>query len=342
MGVAGDRRDLEAVRLGLGRWLEARRPGPVEVGPLSRPSEGLSSETLLFEVNSAAGTEALVARLPPAGGGIFPAYDLALQARLQAALPALGIPTAAPLGYEEDPSWLGAPFLVMPRVPGRLLPDNPHFSRRGWLKEAGPEAQREAFLGFVDVLAAIHRLDWEAQGLRFAARPGGPGTGPELDWWDRYLEWAGPPEALVGASRWCREHRPVPEPPSSLLWGDVRLGNVIFGDDLRPAAVLDWEMASVGPAEIDLGWFFAMREMATGPGGVELPGFPGREESLERYQERVGRPVGDLTWYEAFALLRSAAILVRMQRLLVEQGQADHWLVGFDPVPPRLLELTAP
>jgi len=84
----------------------------------------------------------------------------------------------------------------------------------------------------------------------------------------------------------------------------------------------------------------ALRSRAKASYHVRSP--TGREESLERYQERVGRPVGDLTWYEAFALLRSAAILVRMQRLLVEQGQADHWLVGFDPVPPRLLELTAP
>jgi aminoglycoside phosphotransferase (APT) family kinase protein len=84
-----------------------------------------------------------------------------------------------------------------------------------------------------------------------------------------------------------------------------------------------------------------MREMATRPGGVELPGFLDRDGTVARYQECLGRPVGDLGWYEAFALLRSTAILVRMQRLLVDQGQHDHWLVGFDPVPPRLLELTA-
>jgi aminoglycoside phosphotransferase (APT) family kinase protein len=340
MGVAGASRDLEELRSGLERWLISHRPRDLglSVGPLTKPNDGLSSETVFVDVTWRSGSESLVARLPPAGGGIFPFYDLALQARLQAALPALGIPTAPPVVFEEDVSWVGASFLVMPRIPGRLLTDNPPYARHGWLKEAGPEVQRAIYGGFVDTLADIHRLDW--RGLEWAARAGGPGLGPELDWWDAYLTWAGEvPVALLAAQAWCRAHRPDPEPPPSLLWGDVRLGNVIFGDDHRPAAVLDWEMATVGPAEVDLGWFFALRDLGLPPGGVELPGFLDRSATLERYQQRLGRAVGDLAWYEVFALVRSTAVLARMQALLVEQGQGDHWLVGFDPVPPRLTEL---
>jgi aminoglycoside phosphotransferase (APT) family kinase protein len=98
-------------------------------------------------------------------------------------------------------------------------------------------------------------------------------------------------------------------------------------------------MASIGPAEVDLGWFFALREMLAGPESTELPGFLPKSEAVAHYQAQLGRSVTDLGWYEVFALLRSTAILVRMQRLLVEQGQTDHWLVGFDPVPARLRDL---
>jgi aminoglycoside phosphotransferase (APT) family kinase protein len=121
-----------------------------------------------------------------------------------------------------------------------------------------------------------------------------------------------------------------------LLWGDVRLGNIIVGEDDGIAAVLDWEMASIGPAEVDLGWFFALQEMVTGGSGVELPGFLARDTAVARYEQRLGRAIGDLWWYELFALIRSTAVLIRMQRVAATQGRSDHWLAGIDPIPRRI------
>ncbi|MHB8463301.1 MAG: phosphotransferase family protein [Acidimicrobiales bacterium] len=321
------------VRDGLERWARQTRPDAV-VAPLVRPNDGLSSETYLVDISG----EMVVARVVPTNG-VFPHYDLSLQARLQEDLAPLGVPTAPPIALVDDPAWIGRPFLLMRRVAGHVLSDNPPFSRTGWLHDAGPDLQRTVFTGFMDVLADIHRVD--CREVAYAARRGGTGLRAELAWWGDYLAWATgdePIAELAAALDWCATHVPEPEPPPSLLWGDVRLGNVIFDDAGQPAAVLDWEMASIGPAEVDLGWFFALRDLMAPPGGVELPGFLDRDAALARYQDRLGRPVGDLWWYELFALVRSTSVLVRTQRSLIEQGHADHWLVGFDPVPPRLRE----
>lgn len=321
-------------------YLAQRHPG-VTVGEPTRPNDGLSSETYLVRASWDGADHDLVARLAPAEG-LFPDYDLGLQARLQGDLPALGVRTAAPLAFVEDRSWVDAPFLLMDRVDGRVLSDNPPFAREGWLHDAGEEVQRAAFTGFLDALAAIHRVDAAAVG--YAARRFGAGLTGEVAWWSDYLIWAtdgAPPLELAVTLEWCRDHMPDPEPPAGLLWGDVRLGNVLFDDGGTPTAVLDWEMASIGPAEVDLGWFFALREMALPRGAVELPGFLDRDAALAYYAARLGREIGDLTWYERFALVRSTAILIRTQRLLVAQGQHDHWLVGFDPIPRRLKKFVA-
>jgi aminoglycoside phosphotransferase (APT) family kinase protein len=94
-------------------------------------------------------------------------------------------------------------------------------------------------------------------------------------------------------------------------------------------------MASIGPPEVDLGWFQAMHELSVEASGADLPGFPGAAETAARYQERLGRELADLTWYEVFALVRAAAIMVRMARLLAAQGVEDSWLSG-NPMLARL------
>jgi aminoglycoside phosphotransferase (APT) family kinase protein len=140
---------------------------------------------------------------------------------------------------------------------------------------------------------------------------------------------------------WCRSHLPESEPPASLLWGDVQLGNVLVGDDMRVAAVLDFEMASIGPAEVDLAWFVVLHDMAVDRCGGDLPGFPGRAATIAAYEALLGRPVADLRWYEAFAALRSGAILVRAARLLARLGVDESWLTNENPTVDLLAGLIA-
>jgi aminoglycoside phosphotransferase (APT) family kinase protein len=175
---------------------------------------------------------------------------------------------------------------------------------------------------FVDVLVAVHAVDWRAAGLGGVLRGEAGGLASELDWWERYLHWASvePLDVLMEALQWCRDH-PVPDDlPVSLLWGDPRLGNLVFAEDRTVVAVLDWELATLGPAEVDLGWYLgqerAMRELI----GRSVPGFPSKRELLDRYEAAAGRTLHDLGWFEVFGLFRSLAIDVRQAQLALQAG----------------------
>jgi aminoglycoside phosphotransferase (APT) family kinase protein len=354
MGIS-EPRDLDALRAGLTRWAQRWRPdaGDVTVAPLEQPATGLSSETIFAEVDwtprSRDGTPSehasWVLRLPPNGDGLFPSYDLTMQGRLQHVLARAGVPAVEPVAVEEDEEFLGAPFLVMARVPGKVVRADKPYLRTGWLAEASPEGQARLHTEVVDVLTQIHRLDWEALGIReiLATRTGvgaeGAGSAPgwlaaEVEHWARYLAWAGDgaaPAVFGEGVDWCRAHLPSPEPPASLLWGDVQLGNFLVADDMGLAAVLDFEMATIGPAEVDLAWFVVLHDMSVVRCGGDLPGFPGRAATIAAYEARLGRPLDDLRWYEAFAALRSGAILVRAARLLARLGVDDSWLTHENP-----------
>ena len=101
----------------------------------------------------------------------------------------------------------------------------------------------------------------------------------ELDYWDSYLRWStdgAPVAALVDALEWCRRQEPVRTDPLDLrlCWGDVRLGNIVFGDDLRPLAMLDWDMAVVGAPEHDVAWCTALDFDDATFSGRRVDGFP--------------------------------------------------------------------
>jgi aminoglycoside phosphotransferase (APT) family kinase protein len=103
----------------------------------------------------------------------------------------------------------------------------------------------------------------------------------------------------------------------------VRLPNVIFDDALHPRALLDWEMASIAPPELDLGWFLAVHRMSVEVAGGDLPGFRDRDDFVRQYEGLLGRELDDLGWYEAWGAFRSAAIMVRLAALLHGLGLVD-------------------
>jgi aminoglycoside phosphotransferase (APT) family kinase protein len=114
---------------------------------------------------------------------------------------------------------------------------------------------------------------------------------------------------------------------------------VLVADDMTVAAVLDFEMASIGPAELDLAWFLVLHRMTVERCGGDLPGFPDRAATIRAYEERRGRTLDDLRWYEVFAALRSGAIMVRAARLLSRLGVDDSWLTRGNPTVTLLAEL---
>jgi aminoglycoside phosphotransferase (APT) family kinase protein len=193
---------------------------------------------------------------------------------------------------------------VMPFVAGHV--PGPAAVLDPWITAMSARQQATLYTNFLDVLARIHHVD--ARGV-LAPRD-------EFAWWERYLDWseAAPPE-LHAALAWCRAARPVDEADPGLLWGDVRFGNAVFDDERGVVGVLDWEMATVGPAEHDVAWFLALESLQAEFLPTPVAGFPARDAAIARYEAHLGRPLRHLEWYETFALVRSTAILARLEHL---------------------------
>jgi aminoglycoside phosphotransferase (APT) family kinase protein len=289
-----EQRDVNAVRALLSEWAE----GPVT--DVEQPSTGgYSSDTFFFTAKAAR----LVARFPPAGDGIFPEYDLAQQGAVMRALEGI-VPVPKVVAFVDDP-----PFLVMERVDGRIATDNPPYLRKGWLHDAPPADQRCVHDAFLDACARIHRAPLPDIGLR-------EGLAADIEWWRDYRQWAAADESLVTRFDALASTAPRAVAPPSLLWGDVRIPNVVFDERLTPIAVLDWEMASIGPAELDFGWYLAIHRKSQEQLRASLPGLRDRDDAIAFYEMCLGRELAAIDWYEAWADLRIDLIMSRVLSLL--------------------------
>ena len=328
--ATGARRDDAALTEGLARWVAAHpgdvpggsstdNPSPVSVTGVVHADGGMANETLLVELGP--GRDGMVVRLPPLDP-TFPDYDLRPQAAVQNAAASAGVPAPAPAVVEVDASWIGTAFLAMPRVHGDIAGPAPVFDP--YVREADPARQLLLHDGLIDSMAAIHAVPWETAGLGRALA--GPGIRDLVDHWAAYVEWSSegdPLPALAEALDWCGRHVP-PERDAVLLWGDVRLGNLVFDEDGRVVAVLDWDLAAVGPREMDLGWHFGLEFMMEELFGQRVPGFPSKTAALERYEARSGSTTQDLPWHEVFALVRALAINDRHQRITGDPRRRDN------------------
>lgn len=328
-------RERDDLRTRLERWLAGVYPagaGPVVSELDSSAANGMSSETLLFEVTDADGrSESLVARVEPDPDAmpVFPAYDLAAQFRI---LDALGSGSAVPVPrvrwLEPDPAPLGAPFFVMDRVDGLVPPDVMPYNTGSWVSEASPAEQRRLQESTVEVLAALHDLDVDR--FSFLARRGGRSPLRRLlDAEHDYYVWVAdgiPQPVIERALRWLVDNLPDDEGPAVLSWGDARIGNVIYRD-FEPAAVLDWEMAALGPRELDLAWFVVFHrmfeEVAETYGLPSMPDFCRRDDVLSQYERLTGWPARHFEWHAVFAAVRQALAICRARRRSVHFGEAE-------------------
>jgi aminoglycoside phosphotransferase (APT) family kinase protein len=347
-------RDWDAVLRGFQRWLVEHWADAEAISvQLSEAvkTNGFSSESALLDVAWRASegqySKGMVLRLPPAGDGVFPEYDLVRQARTMEVARAHGVPAPAVVGVETDPGYVGTTFIAMDLLAGLIPADEaPQYCVAGWLHDAEPDRQRVLYEQFHDALADINRISGADVDLSFLHRPHGPGLRGEFDWWVDYLAWAtdnSPPTEMTDVVAWLRTNIPDPEPPGSLVWGDARFGNIIFDASFQVRGVLDWEMATVSPAEVDLGWTFAVRRSIQRGNGLpldaELPGFPDRATTLDRFAARLGRPLQSLDWYEVFAMLRMGAILKSLSQLLNQRGISDHIVHSIPPLQDWIYDL---
>ena len=294
---------------------------PPHIESVEHAGGGMANETVLVDLGPS--QPGIVVRLPPLEP-TFPDYELGPQALVQNVVASAGVPAPAPAVVEHDPSWVGAPFLVMPMVRGDIAGPAPVFDP--YIMEAGAHVQRRMHDGLFDTLVAIHAVPWEASDLG-GALPG-PSAHDALARWSAYVEWSSqgdPLPALATALEWCGDRLPA-ERARVLLWGDVRLGNLVFDAGRSVTAVLDWDLASIGPPEMDLGWHFGLEFMMASLFGRSVPGFAGRAEALARYEKASGHTVreDELHWHEVFALVRALAINDRHQRITGDRRRADN------------------
>jgi aminoglycoside phosphotransferase (APT) family kinase protein len=335
--TTGHQRDDHAIASGLATWMEHRYPdrtiGRIE---LRRPAAGWSNETVLVSAQVSGRPERFVVRLPPLIAS-YPEHDLHAQAQVQRLLAPTPVPVPAVIAVEDDPAFLGAPFLVMQHVDGRAPGDAPGIDP--WITEASLAEQRSMHEAFVALLADLHGVEWNGSPVTSHLRRG---LTAELAYWSAYLDWASdgdPPRVLTDALEWCTKTSPGDEAvPASLLWGDARLGNVLYDEYRRVVAVLDWELASIGPAEMDVAWYLVLDELTTKAVGTSVPGFLARDALLQAYQARLGRALEQLPWHEVFALVRSIAINDKQARLAAAAGVAYPGVAGDDN--PMLRSLT--
>ncbi|MEW9548795.1 phosphotransferase family protein [Nonomuraea sp. NPDC050783] len=321
-------RDLEELRDRMTAWLRGRVGADASVSELSRPTDnGMSSETLFLTATWGGRPTRCVARLAPAGEAVpvFPAYDLASQFEvMRLAREKAGIPAPRTLWFEPDPAPLGTPFFVMERADGLVPPDVVPYTFGGWLCEASPEEQRRLQESSVGVLAALHRAPFDAAEL---GRFGAAGLRAHVDAQYAYYAWAHgkrPIPLLERAFAWLEAHWPEHPGPDVLCWGDARVGNLMFRDFV-PVAVLDWEMAAVGPRELDLSWmiflhrFFQDLTVATGLPG--MPGFMRAADVCRTYRELTGYEPRDMGFYEVYAALRHGIIMARVWQRRIHFGE---------------------
>lgn len=336
--VIGSTRDMDKLEVDLGRWLAEKLPAGADPEILridSPPNTGMSSETLLFDVEATIDGERSVrrhvARLEPQASDhpVFNDYDLALQYRcLRLVAEHTDVPVPTTEWYEPDASRLGNPFFVMDRVDGEAPSDNPPYVFGGWLIDASPEERRRLQDGLISVLARLHAIDTEAADVDFLDRPqfGSTPLDQHLNAQRDYYEWAREGRdfrVIDRAFEWLEANRPADPGPTVVNWGDARIGNVLWRD-FEPVAVLDWEMAALGAPEVDLAWSVHIHDFFNAIAEkMEVPimeGYFDRDDVVATYERLSGRTVANYDYYEVFAGIRYAIVSIRAGEASVRSG----------------------
>jgi aminoglycoside phosphotransferase (APT) family kinase protein len=332
-------RTVPALTAALQEWLAGRVAGPgrpVVSGVRLPESGGLSSTSVLFEASWAgAGTGFYVARMAPEASAVpvFARYDLPAQFEVISRVAAsCDVPLPALRWNEPAGGPLGTPFFVMDQVDGRVPLDNPPYVFTGWLLEAGAADRARLERASVAILARLHAIPEPAAAFPGLRPPDGTDAlRHHVDQQRAYYRWALAGDGIVvpiieRGLEWLAEHWPPDPGPDVLSWGDARIGNIIY-QGFEPAAVLDWEMAALGPRELDVGWFIFLhrffQDIAEFFGAEGLPGFLRRSNVERCYRELSGQPLRDLDFYLVYAAVRHAIVMARIKRRMIHFGEDE-------------------
>jgi aminoglycoside phosphotransferase (APT) family kinase protein len=314
----------------LATWMdEAGLPGKGE--PIEATYVSGGSQNEIYEIRRG-GLHGAV-RIPPPTAPANRDEGILREWRIIEALEGTDVPCTPAVGMCADTSVLGRAFYLMGFVEG-WSPMNTD----GWPApfDTDLEARKGLAYQLVEGIARLGNVDWKARGLHDLGRPDGFHD-RQVDRWTAFLERIKGRE-LPGfdvAEAWLRAHRPIDYIPG-LMHGDYQFANVMFehGAPARLAAIVDWEMGTVGDPKLDLGWVLqgwpeeTNAPEVSGPGYADLYGMPSRDEIVEHYAVTSGRQVDDVDYYVILAKWKLGVVL--------EQGYQragdDEKLVMFGPL----------
>ena len=337
-------RDLTALPAVMSQWLSTVIPGgaapeiTVESGV---DSNGMSSETIIltgrWDADGQRREEKWVARVAPTEQDVpvFTSYRMDHQfdvIRLVGEMTDVPVPQVRWL--ESTGAVLGTQFFLMDYVDGRVPPDvMPYTFGDNWFADAPADQRRELQDSTVEVIATLHSIAEPEKTFGFLSDGSDPNAlRRNLNWLKSWYEFAVPDigrSQLVERSLdWLESNWPedVAAADPVLVWGDSRIGNVLY-DGFRPAAVLDWEMATLGPREMDVAWIiFAHMVFQELAGLAGLPGLPDvmREEDVrDTYTEHTGVELGDLQWFYVYSGVIWACVFMRTSARRVRFGEIE-------------------
>jgi aminoglycoside phosphotransferase (APT) family kinase protein len=339
-------RDVTTLPSVLSKWLSTVMPGGVtpEITVESGvDSNGMSSETIMltgrWEENGEPKEQKWVARVAPAQDDVpvFSSYRLDHQFEVMRQVGELtDVPVPNVRWMDTTGEVLGTPFFLMDRVDGQVPPDvMPDTFGGNWFADAPIERQRELQDSTVAVLAKLHAIPDAAERFGFLSEIDPPGDTPLRrhfgwlkDWYEFSVPDIGRSPLVERALKWLEDNFPedVAASETVLTWGDSRIGNVLY-DDFRPAAVLDWEMATLGPRELDVSWIiFAHMVFQELSGMAGLPGLPDvmREEDVRAtYRELTGAELSDLRWFYIYSGVIWCCVFMRTGARRVHFGETE-------------------
>ena len=326
------------VREPLEAFLDAHGIGAGRAEP-ERIGDGHSNITFLVRRGGAR----VVLRRPPRPPLPPSAHDVLREARLLKALEDTPVRVPKVLAVGDDESVLGVPFYVMEEVHGSVLASDvpPALDN--------PEERRRTAEELVDALVEVHSVDWRSCRLEGYGKPTGYLERQLRRFsglWEHNKTRELPVVEELGA--WLRANMPE-SPEATIVHGDYRLGNVMMADT-APAelvAIFDWELSTIGDPLADLGY---MTVTWVEPGDPEdtmfasigaltrREGFPSRADLIARYEERSGRSMSALHWYQALALWKAAVFMEGNYKRFRSGSSDDQYLALFDRGVPMLAE----
>ncbi len=274
---------------------------------LERIGGGQSNPTYFLDWNR----RKLVLRKKPNGTLLKGAHAVEREYRVLTALRDTEVPVPQTVHEEQDPAVIGTPFYIMERVAGRVFHDPS-------LPDIGPTDRRAIWLAAAATLARLHRVRPADVGLGDFGRPGNYFERQIGLWSTQYRNSPAFPITPISDLRdWLTVNVPEDDGQSSLCHGDFRLGNLIFHPtEPRVAAMLDWELSTLGHPMADLGfvcmaWHTSPDEYG-GLKGLDLAeqGLPSEAAFLAAYEAELGHSVTLTAFHKAFALFRFAVIFV--------------------------------